>query len=166
MAASTREEVVAVLDASDGTQDKLCELTFDALTTPELLRVMERLERRERRCRSVRHALINHLATRAGEEELGGKLPAALADRLRITKAEANRWIAEAEDLGERRALTGEPLAPKLTATAAAQRDGLIGDAHIRVIRDFVCPSARRGGCGHPGGRRVRSGWEGARLSA
>ncbi|KZS84658.1 hypothetical protein B4U45_22920 [Mycobacterium persicum] len=138
MSASTREEIVAVLDASDDSQDQLCELTFDALTTPELLRVMERLERRERRSRSVRHVLINHLATRAGEEELGGKLPAALADRLRITKAEANRWIAEAEDLGQRRALTGEPLAPKLTATAAAQRAGMIGDAHIRVIRDFV----------------------------
>ncbi|BCI90138.1 hypothetical protein NIIDMKKI_53440 [Mycobacterium kansasii] len=61
-----------------------------------------------------------------------------MAERLRITKTEAHRWIAEAEDLGDRRALTGEPLPPKLTATAAAQRDGLIGDAHIRVIRDFV----------------------------
>ncbi|WP_099288323.1 HNH endonuclease signature motif containing protein [Mycobacterium persicum] len=138
MSASTREEIVAVLAASDDAQDQLCGLTFDALTTPELLRVMERLERRERRSRSVRHALINQLCAQASEDELGGKLPAALADRLRITKAEANRWIAEAEDLGERRALTGEPLAPKLTATAAAQRDGLIGDAHIRVIRDFV----------------------------
>lgn len=121
---------MAVLDGLDDTQKQLCELTFDALTTPELLRVMERLERRE--------TLINQLRARASEEDLGGKLPAALAERLRITKSEANRWIAEAEDLGQRRALTGEPLAPKLTATAAAQRDGMIGDAHIRVIRDFV----------------------------
>ncbi|POY04439.1 hypothetical protein C3469_01790 [Mycobacterium kansasii] len=138
MSASTREEIVAVLDASDDAQDQLCELTFDALTTPELLRVVERLERRERRSRSVRHALINQLRAQASEDDLGGKLPAALAERLRITKTEAHRWTAEAEDLGDRRALTGEPLPPKLTATAAAQRDGLIGDAHIRVIRDFV----------------------------
>ncbi|WP_231975411.1 DUF222 domain-containing protein, partial [Mycobacterium sp. E1715] len=64
--------------------------------------------------------------------------PGALADRLRITKAEAARRIAEAADLGERRALTGEPLAPKLTATAAGQRAGRIGEGHINVIRDFL----------------------------
>ncbi|WP_156748526.1 HNH endonuclease signature motif containing protein, partial [Mycobacterium sp. E3198] len=39
---------------------------------------------------------------------------------------------------GQRRALSGEPLAPKLAATAAAQRQGLIGDGHIKVIRGFV----------------------------
>ncbi len=102
------------------------------------MRALERLETVERRLRTPRHALINQLAAQAGEEELGGKLPAALADRLRITKAEAHRRIAEADDLGERRALTGEPLAPTLTATAAAQRDGLIGDGHVKVIRDFM----------------------------
>lgn len=35
---------MAVLNASDDAQDQLCGLTFDALTTPELLRVMERLD--------------------------------------------------------------------------------------------------------------------------
>src|SRR5208283_3879175 len=47
------------------------------------------------------------------------------------------RRIAEAADLGERRALTGEPLAPQLMATAAAQRQGLVGDGHVKVIRSF-----------------------------
>ena len=68
---------------------------------------------------------------------MGGTLRSALADRLRITKAEASRRIAEARDLGERRALTGEPLAPRLSQTAAAQRDGLIGDGHVKEIRRF-----------------------------
>ena len=90
-----------------------------------------------RRLRTPQHALINQLDAQAGEEELGGTLCSALADRLRITKAEAGRRIADAADLGERRALTGEPLAPQLTATAAAQRDGLIGDGHVKVIRRF-----------------------------
>ncbi|ORB83219.1 hypothetical protein B1987_04500, partial [Mycobacterium kansasii] len=81
--------------------------------------------------------LINQLGAQAGEEELGAKLRSALADRLRITKSEASRRIDEAADLGQRRALTGEPLAPQLTATAAAQRDGLVGDGHVRVIRGF-----------------------------
>ena len=106
-------------------------------TTPERLRALERLERVARRLRAPQHALINQLDAQAGEEELGGNLRSALADRLRITNGEAGRRIAEAEALGERRALTGEPLAPELSATAAGQRDGLIGDGHVKVIRSF-----------------------------
>ena len=137
MGSSSREEIVEVFTALDADLDRLCELSFDVFTTPERLRALERLERVARRLRTPEHALINQLDAQAGEEELGGKLRSALADRLRITKAEAGRRIAEAEDLGQRWALTGEPLAPQLTATAAGQRDGLIGDGHVQVIRSF-----------------------------
>ncbi|WP_205873826.1 HNH endonuclease signature motif containing protein [Mycobacterium camsae] len=137
MAASTREEIVEVFNALDAELDRLCGLTFDAFTTPEWMRGMERLEKVARRLRTPQHALITHLGA-ATIEELGAALPAALADRLRITKAEANRRIAEAEELGQRRTLTGEPLAPKLAATAAAQREGRIGDGHVKVIRSFI----------------------------
>ncbi|HTY33096.1 HNH endonuclease signature motif containing protein [Mycobacterium sp.] len=137
MGADTREENVEVFDALDSVVDRLCALSFDVFTNPERLRALERLERVARRLRAPQHALINRLGAQAGEEELGGTLRSALADRLRITKAEAGRRIDEAEDLGERRALTGEPLAPNLSATAAGQRDGLIGDGHVKVIRSF-----------------------------
>ncbi len=137
MGSSSREEIVEVFDALDADVDRLCELSFDVFTTHERLRALERLERVTRRLRAPQHTLINQLDAQASEAELGGKLPSALADRLRITKAEAGRRIAEATDLGERRALTGEPLAPQLSATAAAQRDGLIGDGHVKVIRSF-----------------------------
>ncbi|OBI80633.1 HNH endonuclease signature motif containing protein, partial [Mycobacterium sp. 1245805.9] len=109
----------------------------DVLTTPERLAALEQLERAARRLRAPQHELINQLDAQATPAELGGNLCCALADRLRITKAEAGRRIAEAEDLGERRALTGEALPPQLGATAAAQRDGLIGDGHVKVIRSF-----------------------------
>ncbi|MBY0391263.1 MAG: 13E12 repeat family protein [Mycobacterium pseudokansasii] len=112
-------------------------MSFDVLTTSERLRALERRECVARRLRTPQHALINQLGAQAGEEELGGKLRSALAGRLRITKAEAGRRIDEAADLGPRRALTGEPVAPQLSATAAARRDGLIGDTHVRVIRGF-----------------------------
>jgi Domain of unknown function (DUF222) len=137
MGCSSREQIVEVFDALDAELDRLCELSFDVFTTPERLRALERLERGVRRFRAPQHTLINQIAAQAGEEELGGTLCSALADRLRINKAEAGRRIAEAEDLGERRALTGEPLAPRLNATAAAQRDGLIGDGHVKEIRSF-----------------------------
>ena len=113
-----------VFNALDTNLDRLCELSFEVFTTPERVRAMERLERGMRRLRAPRHAPINQLDAQASEEELGGTTRVALADRLRITKAEASRRIAEATDLGERRALTGEPLAPPLAATAAAQRKG------------------------------------------
>ncbi|BBY37623.1 hypothetical protein MMAN_17570 [Mycobacterium mantenii] len=137
MRGSSREEIVEVFDALDTDLERLGELSFDVFTTPERLRALERLERVARRLRTPQHALINQLAAQAGEEELGGKLRSALADRLRITKGEAGRRIAEAEHLGHRRALTGESLAPVLPATAAAQREGLIGDQHVKVIRGF-----------------------------
>ncbi|AGZ49411.1 HNH endonuclease signature motif containing protein [Mycobacterium kansasii] len=138
MGSGGREEIVEVFDALDAELDRLCELSFEVLTIPERLRALERLERVARRLRAPQHALINQLGAQAGEAELGAKLRSALADRLRITKAEAGRRIDEAADLGPRRALTGEPLAPQLSATAAAQRDGLIGDGHVRVIRGFL----------------------------
>jgi Domain of unknown function (DUF222) len=137
MSPSTREEIVEVFSALDDDVDRVCELSFDMFTTPERLWALEQLERMARRLRTPQHALINQLDAQAREEELGGNLRSALADRLRITKGEAGRRIAEAEDLGERRALTGEPLAPQLSATAAGQRGGLIGDGHVKVIRSF-----------------------------
>jgi hypothetical protein len=137
MGSSSREEIVEVFSALDADLDRLCELSFDVFTTPERLRALERLERGARRLRAPQYELINQLGAQAGEEELGGKLRSALADRLRITKAEAGRRIDEAADLGQRRALSGESLAPQLTATATAQRAGLIGDGHVKVIRSF-----------------------------
>src|SRR5581483_5786174 len=62
----------------------------------------------------------------------------ALANRLRISRGEASRRIHEADDLGHRTALTGESLPPRLPATAAAQRAGEIGAAHVTVIRGFI----------------------------
>ncbi|REL49712.1 DUF222 domain-containing protein, partial [Mycobacterium tuberculosis] len=135
MGSGSRERIVEVFDALDAELDRLDEVSFEVLTTPERLRSLERLECLVRRLPAVGHALINQLDAQASEEELGGTLCCALANRLRITKPDAARRIADAADLGPRRALTGEPLAPQLTATATAQRQGLIGEAHVKVIR-------------------------------
>ncbi|OBH08142.1 HNH endonuclease signature motif containing protein [Mycobacterium sp. E1747] len=137
MGVSGREEIVEVIDALDDDAERLCELSFDVLTTPERLRALERVERVARMLRTPQHALINQLSAQASAEELGGSLRVGLAEGLRITKAEAGRRIAEAAELGPRWALTGEPLAPLLCATAAGQRAGLIGDGHVKVIRGF-----------------------------
>jgi hypothetical protein len=123
---SGRDEIVEVVGALRASPKRLHELTFDVLSTPERLLALEGPERMARELRAPQHALISY----------------PLADRLRITKAEAGRRVAKAADLGGRRALTGEPLEPRLPATAAAQRLGEIGDGHVKIIRGFfpTCP--------------------------
>ncbi len=135
---SEREEVVGVLDRLDAAVEDLTELSFDTLTTPERLAVLERLETVTRRLPVAGHALINGLRRQATPAEVGGRLSRVLADRLRISRAEANRRIGEAEDLGERQALNGESLPARLPETAAGQRAGEIGAGHIAVIRGFL----------------------------
>ncbi len=137
MRSSSREEIVEVLDALEAGYKRALNLTFEVLTTPERLRVLERWEQLRRWQPAVEHALINQLAEQADPSELGGKLAPVLADRLRISRAEASRRIHEAADLGERKALNGEALAPSLEATAAAQRNGDLGGGHVAVIRHF-----------------------------
>jgi hypothetical protein len=137
MCSSTREEIGERFAAADAALCGLLEVSFDALTTPERLSLLEHCEQLRRRLPAREHPLINQVAEQAGDTELGGRLSHALADRLRITRAEAARRIADAADLGERHALTGEPLPPRLTATAAAQRAGDLGAGHIAVIRRF-----------------------------
>jgi hypothetical protein len=137
MSSSGREEIVEVLDALEAGYKRALDLTFDVLTTPERLNVVERFEGFRRQQPAIEHALINQLTAQADATELGGKLAPALANRLRISRAEASRRIHEAADLGERRALNGEPLEPVLPATAAAQRNGDLGAGHVAVIRSF-----------------------------
>ena len=137
MRSSSREEIVEVLDALRAAHKGARDLTFDVLTTPERLAVLESLEHMRRGQPAIEHALINQLAGQADATELGGTLAAALANRLRISRAEASRRIHEAADLGERRALNGAPLPPVLPATAEAQRNGELGGGHVAVIRSF-----------------------------
>jgi Domain of unknown function (DUF222) len=137
MRSSCREEVVEVFDALQADFKRALELRCDALTTPQRLALLQSCEEIRRLLPAVEHPLINQLSDQADATELGGTLAAALADRLRITRAEASRRIHEAADLGERQALNGEPLEPVLPATAEAQRNGVIGAGHVAVIRGF-----------------------------
>jgi len=138
MLSMDRDEIVEDFDALDAVMSRLMGRSFEALTTPDRLALLQRCETLRRQLPAIEHELINPIAEQSDATELGGTLPAALADRLRITRGEAARRVAEAADLGQRRALTGEPLPPLLTATAQAQRSGRIGTAHVRVIRDFL----------------------------
>ena len=132
-----RDAITAAFDTLDAAVDGVLGLDFEALTTRERLVLVERVERVRRRLPAAEHPLINQLARLATAEELGGKLSHAIAEWALISRPEAARRIQEAADLGPRRALTGEPLAPLLAATAAGQRDGKLGAGQVKVIRTF-----------------------------
>ncbi|BBX61430.1 hypothetical protein MSAS_06040 [Mycobacterium saskatchewanense] len=132
-----REAITAAFDALDAAMDRVADLDFDTLTTPEWFAFLERCERVRRRLPVPEHQLINNLGRQATAEELGGKLSHAIAERTLISRSEAARRIKEAGDLGPRRGLTGEPLPPVLAGAAAAQRAGELGAGQIAVIRKF-----------------------------
>jgi hypothetical protein len=132
-----RETITAAFDALDAALDAVVQLDFAALQTREHFAFLERCERVRRRLPAVEHGLINQLSQVATPEELGGKLSHAVAEWTLITRAEASRRIREAADLGDRRAITGEQLAPVLAATAARQRAGHLGAGQVAVIRRF-----------------------------
>jgi hypothetical protein len=71
------------------------------------------------------------------QKSWAAKLSHAIAEWTLISRAEAGRRIREAADLGPRKTITGEPLAPALAATAAGQREGKLGAGHVAVIRRF-----------------------------
>jgi Domain of unknown function (DUF222) len=129
--------IAAAFDALDAAVDGVLGLDFERLSTVERLALLERVERVRRRLPVAEHPLINQLAQTATAEELGGKLAHAIADWALISRADASQRVREAADLGQRRGLTGEPLAPVLAGAAAAQRGGKLGAGHIAVIRRF-----------------------------
>jgi hypothetical protein len=132
-------EMLAALDDLETAWDKLASLPVHTLGPSQILAVLDRLETQRRRQPTLEHALIVQLQSQATAKEMGAKSwRAVLAQRLGISGSDAGRRLAEAAALGQRRALTGEPLEPQLPGTASAQARGEIGSEHVTVIRDFI----------------------------
>jgi hypothetical protein len=137
-AVSDREEVLAVVTRWEQVQAEMAELSFTALTAPEVLAIQNRLEKGYRSQPMVDHKLIHHLISQSAPTELGANSwPKVLSEALHISKGEAKRRIKQAELLGPRAALTGESLPPKLPNVAAAQAHGQIGAEHLKIIEKF-----------------------------
>jgi hypothetical protein len=135
---SDREAIIAAYAELDAAFDKVLGLRFDAVTHTERLTLLHQMERNLRRAPTVEHRLIASLAAEASPTALGGtSLTDVLATALRISKNDARRRITDAELLGARTAMTGQPLPPTLPHTAAAQQSGLIGAEHVHVIARF-----------------------------
>ena len=162
MEASPALAAIATMRAA---YDELAGLELDTLTHPELLSVLGDLETLTRRLPTQSHRILTRLAAEASPVQFGAtSWREVLSGRLRISRAEARRRLADATELGPRTALTGQPLDPTLAGTAAAQAQGSIGAEHVRIIRAFF-DGCRTGWTSAPGSRprppwcRPRAGW-------
>jgi len=95
-------------------------------------------ERLVRRLPTMQHRLVNALAEIPAAELGESSVAAALSTLLRISRKEANRRVRDANQLGPRTAMTGEPLDPVLATTAAAQQRGDIGFEHVTILVTFA----------------------------
>ena len=133
-----RDAVFAAVARVESEVDALAGLSFDGLTAPEVVQVLAQLETVSRRQPVVAHRLIGKLVRDGSARDLSAKsVTEVLTTALRISPAEAKRRLKDAAELGERTALTGEPLPPLLPATAAGQAAGQISGEHIAIIRKF-----------------------------
>jgi hypothetical protein len=133
-----REGVFAAVARWEQAQAEMADLSFTALSAPDVLAVQRRLEKGYRSQPTVDHKLISQLTSQSTPTEFGANSwPKVLSEVLHISKGEAERRIKQAELLGPRTALTGEALPPMLPNVATAQARGQIGPEHLKTIIGF-----------------------------
>ncbi|MGE5694322.1 MAG: HNH endonuclease signature motif containing protein [Candidatus Sericytochromatia bacterium] len=137
MCSSKPDMVFAALETLEAGIEALAGSAFDALSEKDCVSVCERLMTVGRKIPSAQYELVNQLSERAVASDIGGPLARVLADRLKIRPGAARRLIAEAGQVGHRRALSGERLEPLWPTVSAQVRAGAIGAEHVAVIRDF-----------------------------
>jgi Domain of unknown function (DUF222) len=119
--------------------ESLAGCDLEMLTHRELLTMLDDLETLSCQLPTQWHRALTRLQAETTPKELGAKSwKDVLRIRWRISTTDANKRLAEAADLGPRRALTGQPLSPVLAATAAAQATGLLNNEHVDKIRDAM----------------------------
>ncbi|WP_197375652.1 DUF222 domain-containing protein, partial [Mycolicibacterium baixiangningiae] len=109
------------------------------LSCPQMVAELDRIKQAVWAVPSVEHRLTARLVDDANPHELGAtSLRDVLANHLRITQKDATQRLTDATQLGPRVTLTGERVGTELACTADAVARGEIGQAHVRVIQDFV----------------------------
>ncbi len=135
LATPVRAALAALREAHAALAD--CEL--ETLTHRELLAMLDDLEALACALPAQWHRALARLQAETTPKELGAKNWKDVCKiRWRISATEAGRRLAEAAQLGPRRALTGEPLDPVLAAAAAAQGAGAINAEHVDKIRQAL----------------------------
>ncbi|MEV0294046.1 HNH endonuclease signature motif containing protein [Nocardia sp. NPDC050710] len=128
----------AALCALEEGLNQVAKVRTDALSSADRLVMLQRLEMVTRALPAEGLELVAQLHQQWSSNEFAAvSIVETIADGLRIAPAEARARLRAAEELAHRTRLDGEVLEPEMPATAAAQRDGAIGAAHVKVLRDF-----------------------------
>ncbi|WP_131809566.1 DUF222 domain-containing protein, partial [Mycolicibacterium iranicum] len=131
-------EVVSDAVAGMGEQLAILSKACDELSHRELIALLVELTMVMRTIPSVEHRIVARLTDETQPGALGdASWKKVLTTALRCSDKDARRRLARAAVLGPRRAMTGEPLAPLLASTAAAQARGELDEEHVKVIVDF-----------------------------
>jgi glycine/D-amino acid oxidase-like deaminating enzyme len=94
---STKDEVIAALDAVEASQRKLAALPLEALTRPEKQALLKRLEELDRKRNAFDRRLVGRLITEGDPAVFGAASWAdVLSRQLRISPGEAQKRIGEA----------------------------------------------------------------------
>ncbi len=117
---------------------RIAALDYTGLDVRTLLELMSRRETLKCAAEAVDHQLLAAAQTQATAKEIGAKdWPEVLHVRHRISREEARRRVRDADNLGPRSAITGEPLGPVWELVAAALAEGAINVEHVAVITNF-----------------------------
>ncbi|MCV7150453.1 HNH endonuclease signature motif containing protein [Mycolicibacterium pyrenivorans] len=110
----------------------------DELSHRELVYLLSELTAAVWSVPALEHRILNRLTAETEPSALGeSSWKKVLATALRISTKDAGARLERAANLGPRRAMTGQVLAPLWEATAAAQAAGLIGGEHVEIIAKF-----------------------------
>ncbi|MGB5148918.1 MAG: DUF222 domain-containing protein [Mycobacterium sp.] len=141
---SDRESVLAAFDAYDSACEQLATLDFMRMTPAELFELQSRREHRARTTAVADHRILSALQAQATPKDIGARSwSEILCTRLRISKDEADRRVANARDLGPRHVIGGEVLEPELPFCAGALAAGTINSDHVQEIRKALAKAAK-----------------------
>lgn len=114
-------------------------LDYTGLDIAELLELQSQREQLRCAAETADHRILAAAQAQTTAPEIGAKNWAeVLRIRLHVDTTEANRRVRDAEHLGPRIGLTGEPLPPLWEAAAAAQAAGAINPEHVKVLGHFI----------------------------
>jgi len=131
-------EVSSAVEAILAGVSALQSASVEELTHREIVAEMSRLTTVAWMLPSVEHRLIQRLTAETEPCRLGeSSWKKVLTTALRVSGKDATRRLDQAAALGPRRAMTGEPLAPRWEATATAQARGALGAEQVAIIAKF-----------------------------
>ncbi|MBW4781994.1 HNH endonuclease [Rhodococcus fascians] len=130
-------DLAGLVDAVESAVAELAGQASVSWSNADRRAVIQRMETVSRSVTAYSHTWLNELISQHGLDVYPGSVPCSVAWMLRITPRAAGARVRLAAELGDRTALSGEPLPPLLPHTAAAVRAGLLDAQHVQMIREF-----------------------------